>query len=109
LIPAVSAVDSKRGEISLLPNTQTTHNRTAACGRKDKTKTAQKHIRHNDISLIGQKRKSFTINSTIVQKRGVILQLKTLLTDPVVNNLSLRDSEDVKNFLQNSGNREFIF
>jgi hypothetical protein len=31
-----------------------------------------------------------TINSTIVQKRGVMLQLRTLLTDPVVNNLSLR-------------------
>jgi hypothetical protein len=31
-----------------------------------------------------------TINSTIVQKRVVVLQLRTLLTDPVVNNLSLR-------------------
>jgi hypothetical protein len=72
---------------------------------------------------------TFTINSTIVQKRGVILQLRTLLTDPVVNNLSLREErsdtpvensfdrpcceqlvpksfgyEDVKNSLQNSEN-----
>jgi hypothetical protein len=35
--------DSNRGEISFLPNTETTHHRNAACWRKDSTKTAQKH------------------------------------------------------------------
>jgi hypothetical protein len=33
----------KAWEMSLLPNTETTHNSYAACGRKDNTKTAQKH------------------------------------------------------------------
>jgi hypothetical protein len=36
--------------------TETTHNSTAARGRKDNTTTAQKH---NDVSLHGQKRKSY--------------------------------------------------
>jgi hypothetical protein len=35
--------DSKRGEMPLLRNTETTHNSTAACRCKDNTKTAQKH------------------------------------------------------------------
>jgi hypothetical protein len=34
---------SKRDEMSLLPNTKTTRNNYAACGRKDNTNTAQKH------------------------------------------------------------------
>jgi hypothetical protein len=39
----LSYEDSKRGEMSLLSNTETTHNNYAAGGRKDNTKTAQKH------------------------------------------------------------------
>jgi hypothetical protein len=39
----LSYEDSKRDEMSLLPNTETTHNSYAACGRKDNTKTVQKH------------------------------------------------------------------
>jgi hypothetical protein len=39
----LSYEDSKRGEMSLLPNTETTHNSYAAFRRKDNTNTAQKH------------------------------------------------------------------
>jgi hypothetical protein len=39
----LSYEDSKRGEMSLLPNTETTYNSYAAFGRKDNTNTAQKH------------------------------------------------------------------
>jgi hypothetical protein len=57
----LSYEDSKRGKMSLLPNTEreTTHN-YAACGRKDNTKTAQKHkaLMTSHYMYLGQKRKS---------------------------------------------------
>jgi hypothetical protein len=57
----------------------------------------------------GKKDMNFTINSTIVQKREVKLQLRILLTDPVVNSLSLRAlAMDVKNSLQNSDKNLFL-
>jgi hypothetical protein len=52
----VSYEDSKRSEMSLLPNTETTHNSYAACGRKDNTNTAQKH-KALTSHYFGQKRK----------------------------------------------------
>jgi predicted phosphoadenosine phosphosulfate sulfurtransferase len=58
LIRAVSPQDSKCGEMSLLPNTETTHNSYAAFGCRTSFTPQHRNTWHNDILLLWPEREN---------------------------------------------------
>jgi hypothetical protein len=59
--------------MSLLLNTETTHNSYAACGRKDNTKTAQKHKAQWHLTTLARKgNRDFALMIFIWYKNGIL-------------------------------------